>query len=79
MMVHFVKDPVLLSEHLYYDNGDYRPILNFDLALGRQDEYDQTSGMAHVVLAGIFVGVAITGASRVYRFFQKKKPSILMV
>lgn len=82
-MIHIVRDPVLLSEHSYYDNGEYRPHLNFDITphggVGGDDSSLVISALLVAVVAGC-VGLALSGAYKTYCYFTRAKlASILMV
>ncbi|KAA8900471.1 hypothetical protein DIURU_003769 [Diutina rugosa] len=76
-MIHIVRDPVLLSEHSYYDNGEYRPHLNFDITPhgGISDDYStQVVSPVSAVVVVAAVGLALSGAYKVYRYLARAKP-----
>lgn len=82
-MIHIVHDPVLLSEHSYYDNGEYRPHLNFDITPhgGISDDSTPVVSPVLAVVVVAAVGLAISGAYKVYRYLARAKsvPLALLV
>lgn len=78
-MMHIVKDPVLLSEHSYYENGEYRPATNFDLPHYGADAEPTQLGLIQILAVLGLLGMAFGLVRLVYHLASREKRMVLYV